>query len=176
MANKLRELLLVRHAKSDWKEPDQEDLDRPLSDKGKKNAKKIGKWLLNQGLLPDLILVSPAQRAQQTLRRICSECPALSQTVDALYMAELDTLKQLLSSVEEANRVMIIGHNPGLEKLFCFLQNKPLEGDTHLFPTASVAHFILPENWHNLEAGDGILQQFIRPRDIKHSEHSAKTA
>lgn len=173
MANKLRELLLVRHAKSDWKQPDQDDIDRPLCDKGKKNARKVGKWLQNQGLMPDLILVSPACRAQQTLKRICSECPATSQTIDALYMADLETLKQILAKAEESRRVMIIGHNPGLEKLFLFLKNQPLEGDTHLFPTASVAHFILPENWHNLEAGDGILQQFIRPKDIKRQHHAA---
>ncbi|MBN2646616.1 MAG: histidine phosphatase family protein [Thiotrichales bacterium] len=167
MANKLRELLLVRHAKSDWSQPDQLDIDRPLSDKGKKSAKKIGRWLQDKGLMPDLILVSPAQRAQQTLRRICSECPASSQTIDALYMAELVTLKQILAQISDANRVMVIGHNPGLEKLFCYLQNKPLTGDLHLFPTAAVAHFVLPENWQNLEPGDGILQQFIRPKDIK---------
>lgn len=167
MANKLRELLLVRHAKSDWREPDQEDIERPLSEKGKKNAKKVGRWLRECDLMPDLILVSPAKRAQQTYKRICNECPSLAQTIDALYLAELEQLKQVLAEVEHYNRVMIIGHNPGLEKLFCFLRNDSTEEETHLFPTASVAHFILPEDWQNLEAGDGKLQQFIRPRDIK---------
>ncbi|BBP46888.1 phosphoglycerate mutase [Thiosulfatimonas sediminis] len=172
MANKLRELLLLRHAKTDWREPDQDDIDRPLSEKGKKNAKKVGRWLRECGLMPDLILVSPAKRAQQTLRRICNECPSLERTVDALYMAELDALKQVLAQVKDYDRVMIIGHNPGLEKLYRFLLNGSHDGETQLFPTASLAHFILPEDWQNLEAGVGKLQQFIRPKDIK-SLHNA---
>lgn len=167
MASKLRELMLVRHAKSDWKQTDLADIDRPLSDKGKKHALKMGKWLKSQGLLPDLILVSPAQRAQQTLRRICSECPANAVTIDALYLADLDTLQKVLAEAPSAKRVMIIGHNPGLELLYRFLHNEPEEDSIHLFPTASLAQFILPQDWHNLEQGDGKLTQFIRPKDIQ---------
>ncbi len=167
MASKLRELMLLRHAKSDWKQPDLMDIDRPLSDKGKKNALKMGKWLKSQNLMPDLILVSPAQRAQQTLRRICSECPANKITVDELYLAELNTLQKVLADAPAAMRVMIIGHNPGLEHLYRFLHNEQEEDSIHLFPTASLAHFILPQDWHNLEQGDGKLTQFIRPKDIQ---------
>jgi phosphohistidine phosphatase len=167
MASKLRELMLLRHAKSDWKQTDLLDVDRPLSDKGKKNARKVGKWLKSQNLMPDLILVSPAQRAQQTLRRICSECPANTVTVDALYLAELGTLRKVLAEAPSAERVMIIGHNPGLELLYRFLHNKPEEDCIHLFPTSSLAHFILPQDWHNLEQGDGKLTQFVRPKEIK---------
>jgi phosphohistidine phosphatase len=142
------------------------DINRPLSDKGKKNSLKIGKWLKSQGLMPDLILVSPAKRAQQTLRRVCSECPANAVTVDELYLANLDTLRKVLAEAHSAERVMIIGHNPGLELLYRFLHNEPEEDNIHLFPTASLAHFILPKDWHNLEQGDGKLTQFIRPKDI----------
>ena len=167
MASKLRELMLLRHAKSDWKQPGLIDIARPLSDKGKKNALKIGKWLKSQNLMPDLILVSPAQRAQQTLRRICSECSANTVTVDELYLADLDTLRKILADAPAAERVMIIGHNPGLERLYRFLHNEPEEDAIHLFPTASLAHFILPQDWNNLEQGDGKLTQFIRPKEIK---------
>ncbi len=166
MASKLRELMLLRHAKSDWKQDDLMDIDRPLSDKGKKNALKMGKWLKSQNLMPDLILVSPAHRAQQTLRRICSECPANTITIDELYLAELNTLQKVLTEAPAAIRVMIIGHNPGLELLYRFLHNEPEEDAIHLFPTASLAHFILPQDWHSLEQGDGKLTQFIRPKDI----------
>lgn len=166
MPGKLRELMLLRHAKSDWKQSDVQDLERPISDKGKKNALKMGKWLKAQSLLPDLILVSPAKRAQQTLRRICSECPATAITVDSLYLADLETLLEILSEAPNAERVMIIGHNPGLERLYRFLHNEPENDAIHLFPTASLAHFILPNDWSHLEAGDGKLQRFIRPKDI----------
>ena len=121
MAGKLRELMLLRHAKSDWKDADLGDIDRPLSDKGKKNAAKMGKWLNDKNLMPDLILVSPAVRAQQTLKRICNECTANAITVDSLYLADLEQLRQVLADAPQAERIMLIGHNPGLEKLFNLL-------------------------------------------------------
>jgi phosphohistidine phosphatase len=169
-AGGLRELILMRHAKSAWKDATLSDLDRPLSDKGKKNALKVGKWLQQQNLIPDLILTSPAKRTQQTLKRVCNECGSQTQTVDALYLAELDTLKTLLAEAPQVKRLMIIGHNPGLERLFNYLNSDTDESQTHLFPTATLAHFILPENWHNLCSGDGRLLQFVRPKDIKLSD------
>lgn len=166
MASKLRELILLRHAKSDWKQPGLTDIDRPLSDKGKKSALKVGRWLKLKNLEPDLILVSPAQKAQQTLRRICTECDANTITVDELYQADLAALRKVLADAPTTERVMIIGHNPGLELLYRFLQEKSESSSIHLFPTASLAHFILPHDWKSLEQGDGKLTQFIRPRDI----------
>lgn len=158
--------MLLRHAKSDWSDENHADIDRPISLKGKKQAKKMANWLQDNRLLPDLILVSPARRAQQTYRRICKDCPIEMQTIDALYLADLEQLKTILASIDAVQRVMIIGHNPGLEALLRFLINNPEDDSTQLFPTSSLAHFILPEHWQNLEAGDGKLQQFIRPKDI----------
>ncbi|WP_319381007.1 phosphohistidine phosphatase SixA [Thiomicrorhabdus sp.] len=165
---KLRELLLIRHAKSDWKQSqDLLDIERPLAEKGKKQAKKIGLWLKQQEIFPDLILVSPAIRAQQTLKRICSECPTETRTVDELYNADLETLIKTLSTTpKKAERVMLIGHNPGLEELFQYLKSDRTPSEIQLFPTASIAHFILPGDWSHLEAGDGKLQQFVRPKEI----------
>jgi len=174
MPTKLRELILLRHAKSEWKQAELADIERPLSDRGKKNASKMGLWLKEQALIPDLILVSPSQRAQQTLRRICSEFSANAITVDALYLADLPTLLHTLSEAPQAERVMIIGHNPGLEALFEFLNHETspnASNDTStkqvtLFPTCSLAHFVLPQAWSTLEKGDGKLLQFIRPKEI----------
>ena len=179
MPNKLRELILLRHAKSEWKNTDLADMDRPLSDKGKKSAAKLGKWLKTESLTPDLILVSPAKRAQQTLRRISSENSVNTVTVDELYLADLETLLKVLSETPPASRVMIIGHNQGLERLLSYLQHDDSDDTTdtspaqnenpdrvHLFPTASLAHFVLPYDWNSLEEGDGKLIQFIRAKDI----------
>ncbi|MCF6346434.1 MAG: histidine phosphatase family protein [Thiomicrorhabdus sp.] len=171
MATKLRELMLLRHSKSEWKNSTLADIERPLSDRGKKNATKMGRWLKEHDLTPDLILVSPAKRTQQTLRRVCNDCSANHITVDSLYLADLNTLLQTLSDAPPAERIMIIGHNPGLEMLFEFLnhENTPRPENTEsvtLFPTTSLAHFILPQAWHSLEQGDGKLIQFIRPKDI----------
>ena len=174
MPTKLRELILLRHAKSEWKQSELTDIERPLSDRGKKNATKMGRWLKEQTLIPDLILVSPAQRAQQTLRRICSEFSANAVTIDALYLADLPTLLHTLSETPSAERVMIIGHNPGLESLFNFLNHETSQNTAEvtntetitLFPTCSLAHFILPQSWNTLEKGDGKLLQFIRSKDL----------
>ena len=169
MSNQLRELILLRHAKSDWKEDNQADIDRPLSDKGKKTAYKVGKWLLQNQLTPHLILTSPAKRTQQTLKRICRECGSQTITVNELYNADLETLKHILASAPKVERLMIIGHNPGLERLFNYLQTPtqtPQSSQTHLFPTASLAHFILPQDWTTLHSGDGKLIQFIRPKEM----------
>lgn len=167
MPNRLRELILLRHAKSDWKEDGLADIDRPLSDRGRKNAAKMGKWIQQQNLTPNLILTSPARRAQQTLKRICNECGSETQVIDDLYEAELDNLKHILANAPDVDRLMIIGHNPGLERLFNFLHKHTDETETHLFPTASLAHFVLPDDWNELNSGDGRLIQFIRPKEIR---------
>lgn len=169
MAGQLRELMLLRHAKSDWKTPDMQDIDRPLSDKGKKNAIKLGKWLSDHNLMPDLILASPAIRAQQTLKRICNECSASAIVIDRLYNADISLLQQVLSEAPFAERIMIIGHNPGLEQLFNLLNGQDSRDGIQLFPTCSMAHFIMPNDWSHLNSGDGKLQQFITPKDLKSS-------
>lgn len=169
MPNRLRELMLLRHAKSDWKKDNQADINRPLSDKGKKNAAKLGKWLKEKNFFPDLILVSPALRAQQTLKRICNECSASAITVENLYLADIVQLQQVLADAPQAERIMIIGHNPGLEDLYNLLISETEPTHVQLFPTCAMAHFIMPNDWKNIDAGDGKLQQFITPKDIKNS-------
>lgn len=170
MSNRLRELMLLRHAKSDWKDEDLADIDRPLSGRGKKNACKLGVWLNEHNLMPDLILVSPALRTQQTLKRLCNECNVSTITVDSLYLAELDDLLQVLADAPNAERIMLIGHNPGLESLLNYLTNRNEEPETRLFPTCSMAHIILPAEWQNIEVGSGHLKQFITPKDLKKSK------
>lgn len=166
MSNRLRELVILRHAKSDWKDEDQADIDRPLSEKGRKSAIKVGRWMFQNKLIPDLILTSPAKRAQQTLKRICNECGSQTLIMDELYNADLETLKEILATAPQVERLMLIGHNPGLERLFTFLQKDNEKQQTHLFPTASLAHFVLPNDWRDLQSGDGRLISFIRPKDI----------
>ena len=167
MPNRLRELMLLRHAKSDWKNDDLVDIERPLSDKGKKNAAKMGKWLTQQGLMPDLILASPAVRAQQTLKRICNECSADAVTVDELYLADVPALLDILADTPHAERIMVIGHNPGLESLLNLLLHDVTPTEVQLFPTCAMAHLILPDDWTQIEPGSAKLQQFITPKILK---------
>lgn len=170
MSEPLRELILWRHAKSDWSQPELKDIERPLAERGRRNAKKMAHWIQQQSLQPDLILCSPAKRAQQTLKRLCKDCKTQVQTLDQLYMAEVNILCQTLAEVHpNTQSVMLIGHNPGLEGFIRYLQGS---SDLHqpqsvkLFPTAAVARFVLPANWNKLKAGAGKLISITRPKDI----------
>lgn len=167
---KLNELLLLRHAKSHWKGDQIEDMDRPISDKGKKAACKMSQWLFEHELIPEYVLVSPSKRTQQTLKRLNLPKTTIVQTLDDLYLADLETLKSILSTVgQQYSRVMLVGHNPGFEKLMRWLTtevNDHTPPPLRLFPTGSLAHIILPPHWQNLNAGDGRLANFIRPKEI----------
>jgi len=168
MTQKLRELMLMRHAKSDWKDNSLEDYDRPLANKGKKAACKLAAWLPENNLLPDLVWVSPAKRAQQTLKRLNLPKNIPVETLESLYLATQDQLLSILKTVpKNTNRILLIGHNPGLERLFEYLTQPNTETEqSHLFPTATLAHLVLPASWETLQKGEGKLIHFIRPKDI----------
>lgn len=168
MADKLRELLIWRHAKSDWSNEDISDKERALSERGRRNAKKMADWMAAQNLLPDVILCSTAKRAQQTLNRLCKDCEVQVLNLDSLYLASLSTLLSELAKVE-GKRVLLIGHNPGLQNLIDYLRDLPIEQSSQvkLLPTAAVAQFIMPADWSQLERGDGKLVAITRPKDIQ---------
>ncbi|MBE0492775.1 MAG: histidine phosphatase family protein [Thiomicrospira sp.] len=173
MADKLRELLIWRHAKSDWSNEHISDKDRALSERGRRNAKKMASWLETQELLPDVILCSTAKRAQQTLNRLCKDCDIQTLNLDSLYLADLSTLLAELAKVE-GKRILLIGHNPGLEKLIDYLHTLPSEQSSQikLLPTAAIAHFVMPADWSNLERGDGKMVSITRPKDIQNPPSS----
>ncbi len=167
MPQPLRELLIIRHAKSDWSNETLPDIERPLAEKGKKQACKMGHWLQNEKLIPEHILVSPATRAQQTLTRLMRHWDPphpTHQTIAALYNADLDTLitalKQLPSHIY---RTAIIGHNPGLEQLLAWLTDN--DEHAHL-STCAMSHLILPDDWQTLSPGTAKCIQSASPKTI----------
>jgi phosphohistidine phosphatase len=166
-----RELLILRHGKSDWSE-DVDDFHRPLKDRGKRGAQRIGVWLQRQGLVPDYIIASPAVRALETARKISKAMNMDGRQIKqepAIYAASLpDLLKVLGGCPNKARRVMIVGHNPGLESLLIHLSKDkiPLPKDGNLLPTATLARLKLPDDWHELTAGCGDLQSITRPKGL----------
>ncbi len=143
----MKTLLLMRHAKSSWKDVKKnEDILRPLDKKGEKDARKMTDLLEEHELLPQVILTSTARRARETANvffaRCCDEITFIA--LNALYMAEPSTVLEILKALpDSAQRVMVIGHNPGLEGL---LQH--LTGEVESLPTASVAVLQLPiDHW-----------------------------
>ena len=163
----MKTLLLMRHAKSSWKDADIKDRKRPLSKRGKRNAPQMGELLKEKELLPQLILASSAVRARQTAELLAeaSGYQGDIRYLDDLYMAEadeyLDELKKLPDNLE---RVMLIGHNPGLESLLPMLT-----GRVESLPTAAIAHLTLPiSNWKELsKKTKAELVELWRPKELE---------
>jgi phosphohistidine phosphatase len=120
----MKELLILRHAKSSWKNSELADHDRPLNKRGKREALHIGKVLQKEDLVPDLVLSSTAVRARDTVQAVIQEC-SFDGEVDysrELYQADVDVIIDLLTRLDEnVNRVLVIGHNPELEELLQLL-------------------------------------------------------
>jgi phosphohistidine phosphatase len=160
----MKTLLILRHAKSSWKKPDLPDHDRPLNKRGKKEAPKVGQYLKENDLVPDLILCSTARRAMETAQAVADAC-GFEGTVDAhkdLYLSEPSIYLDILRCLpDEARRVMVVGHNPAVEELLATLT----EVDEHL-TTSALAVVDLPiSSWEELnEATDGRLQILWVPR------------
>lgn len=154
----LRELLLLRHAKSDHSDPTLADFDRPLSERGRDDAHKIGQWIEQQQLHPDLIVTSPAKRTLQTLRRARTHFDHDNHIhcmdVMNVYESSYETLLSVLAQTPNAKRTLLVGHNPGLEGLLTFLtEDDRLQQEVKLFPTCALAQLVLPADWSQLSAG-----------------------
>lgn len=166
-----QELLILRHAKSDWGRGIESDYDRPLSARGRRDAPQVGTWLKAQDLRPDVLLSSPALRARETAQAVYA---ALGLTPEDLtiryeagiYEAGRDTLLSVLGKVRPGTRrVLLIGHNPGLDSLLIHLcgQTLPYTGDGKLLTTAALARVGLSGGWQRLAKGSGRLMTLVRP-------------
>jgi phosphohistidine phosphatase len=161
----MKTLLLLRHAKSSWDQPELNDHDRPLNKRGKKEAPLVGRYLKANNLIPDLILSSTAHRAHDTAQAVAEES-GFDKPIELyqdLYMSEpacyLDILQRLPDSV---NLVLMVGHNPDLDALLTLLTDV-----TQHMTTAALAQIDLPiSSWTELsEATDGRLQNLWSPHE-----------
>lgn len=168
-----QQLLILRHAKSDWGSPDISDSDRPLNKRGERAAIQMGQWIKKQNLPIDLMLSSPALRAQQTVECVYKviETEKPIQWEPKLYLASLNTLLKILTpALKQAGRVMVVGHNPGLEELLIYLcgnEALPRTEDGKLLTTANLAQVMLPGGNDPLQAGVGQLANLWRPKEIE---------
>ncbi|MDX1606771.1 MAG: histidine phosphatase family protein, partial [Candidatus Competibacterales bacterium] len=161
-----RELLIMRHAKSAWETGAASDFERPLATRGRQAAPRTGQWLRENDLVPDHIVSSPARRARQTAERVCPELGIDSSSVTwdpRIYEATAPTLLQVLADCPaEARRVLLIGHNPGLENLLLYLcPETPVPDSGKILPTAAVARVALPDDWQELESGTGEMLDLL---------------
>lgn len=165
----MNELLVMRHAKSDWT-LGTSDFERPLNRRGERAADRVAEWLLDEQLCPDRILSSPAARARATAMAVAHACgtpaPAIEFDPD-LYLAPAFTWMQKLTGRTE-DRLLICGHNPGLDDLVERLASAPVEfaESGKLMTTAAVAHFRL-DSWQDLDVGTADLVRLVRPADLE---------
>ena len=166
----MKQVIILRHGKSDWQTL-VDDFHRPLKRRGKDAAAAVGQWLSQQDFKPDCILSSPAERAYQTAL-ICAR-PLSSEdqitTDKRLYLADVDDICSVLAEHWDIHqRLMVIGHNPGLEEFVVTFASKPvqIEEDGKLLPTASFAIFQF-EHCPSLNApGSGELLCRYRPSQL----------
>jgi phosphohistidine phosphatase len=162
----MKTLLVLRHAKADREEPLGSDHERTLTKKGAKAARKMGELLREKQRVPELVLSSTAERARSTAELAASEAGyrAKIELLPELYLAEppayLDALRRLGG---DASRVLVVGHNPGIETLIF-----RLTGEAEHMPTAALAECELPiESWSQLISDvRGTLANVWRPREV----------
>jgi phosphohistidine phosphatase len=160
----VKRLLILRHAKSSWADSSIDDWQRPLNDRGRRDAPRAGEWLRARGLIPDIIISSDAVRARSTAEAVATASGYSQEIVSepALYHATPEDVIDVLNGVDdEARAVLIVGHNPGLEDLV-----SRLAGESHGMPTAAVFVFDVPiTRWRDLDASiDASLIEMWQPR------------
>lgn len=170
----MRQLLLLRHAKSSWDDPGLPDFERPLNPRGRAAAAAMRTAMAGLGLAPDQVLVSTAKRTLETLDALepWDETP-LVEPMDSLYLAPAAGLLRALQDVQPTVRsVLVIAHNPGLHELAVLLLGAPGpdSADAHRlresYPSGALAEFLVTVPWADLAEGGARLVRFLCPRDL----------
>jgi phosphohistidine phosphatase len=167
----MRRLMLLRHAKTERAALGERDRDRKLMKRGRADSPAIGAYMVQHCLMPDLALVSPATRAQETWALIAGAfvTPPRFLTDERIYNANAETLLAVIGGARKAGALLLVGHNPGLHDLAVHLI---VSGDVDMreqlkenLPTAGLAVIELPiDDWSLIHPHAGRLERFISPR------------
>ncbi len=164
-------LYLLRHAKSDWKQPAATDFERPLSERGRADAPRMAAWLVGQSDQPAAMISSPALRAYQTAMIFAHALDIDAGNIqfdNRIYEASPGTLLAVVSALpEQAQSVLLVGHNPGLD---CLLQTlcrevEP-EADGKLMTTCAIAKIAVDGRWQDIADQRCRLHSLSRPKEI----------
>ena len=168
-------LMLLRHAKSSLAETGQADLDRPLNERGKRAAAAVGRYMASNGLMPQLVLCSPARRTRETWGLVAGELTATPEVLFAAKIYDSGDGTALMGCLRHkagtAQSVLLVGHNPSIGELAQTLtgtgSGKVREQLEKKYSTAALAVFSFDlGNWESLVSGSGTLLHFVRPRDL----------
>jgi len=164
-----RRIVILRHAKADW--PQVADHDRPLAERGRRDAPVAGRWLATTGITPELTLCSTATRTRETWKLLVHELPRRPRTVydERLYEASLGELIAVINEVSDDIRdLMLVGHNPGMHALADALAGEAdkdarIRMDRNGFPTSAMAVISFTGSWKTVEHGVGRLEAYWAP-------------
>jgi len=167
MAN--RQLILLRHAKSDWYSGACGDFDRPLNKRGRRDAPKVGAWLEENGYRPQRILCSSASRTRETCLLLCRAAGWDQADVnfsDELYLADSHKIRKMIDVyLRDYSRLMVIGHNPGIESaLMEFCPQIQTPDDGKIMATATLA--VIGFKSGRIGPGNGECLCFKRPSQL----------
>jgi phosphohistidine phosphatase len=169
----MRRLLLLRHSKTERPEPGERDRDRKLTPRGRADAPVIGAYMARHRIIPDLVLVSPAQRTLETwalVEAAFSKAPRMLKD-ERIYNAGAQTLADLVRETADARSLLLVGHNPGLHDLATELIGsgdvEARESLNEKLPTSGlvVIDFAF-DRWSELHDCSGRLERFVTPRLI----------
>ncbi len=163
----MKTLLLMRHAKSSWKDSKLVDHERPLKKRGQKDAINIARVIKKKKLVPGLIMSSSAVRAVETARLVIEKLAFSGEFIvqDVLYMAEPATYIEKINLIPDSiDPLLVVGHNPGLESLVQILGDK-----IDSMPTGALAVIALPiQSWSDLTLEtEGELSKLWRPEEFR---------
>ena len=161
----MRTLYLLRHAKSSWKDVTLPDFDRPLKDRGRKAAKRIGRYLAAEKLKDPIVVCSPAVRTRETADIVLRQANLRVDVrfEERIYEASLRDLVHVVSEIPDEKQVAImIGHNPGFEELLAYLT-----GEGRRMPTCALAKIKFEvESWKDIKEDAGALDWFVTPKEL----------
>ena len=160
----MRQLILIRHAKSSWSNPSLDDFDRPLNKRGKRDAPFMAKLLSEKKIYPDIIISSPAKRTKLTALEFANQLGIGSDEIqwnNKLYLASLTTLFKILKQVDNnIKTVFLFGHNPGLTELQNFLCKEEIDN----IPTCGIVSIKTDKKWCEISSKDFNLDFFEFPK------------
>ena len=170
----MKRLAVLRHAKSSWDDPDLDDFNRPLNERGWKAARRVGRELKRRGMRFDLVLASTAARVRETIDGVEEkfDFDAPIQFEQQIYLAGDAALLALVQSLSESISLpLLVGHNPGLERLILNLTGNDPDGLRRRvagkFPTAALAVIELPAAaWADVKPGSGTIVELILPKEL----------
>jgi len=157
----MKKLTLLRHAKSERDSPSGRDFDRSLNERGRADSKRMGQEIRDLGLQFDLVLASPAQRVVETVEGIGGLSPQFDEHI---YDASTKQLLDLVQSTDDrVGSLMLVGHNPGFERLAARLTDEEVDD----VPTTALVEIELPiDHWRDADEGGGRLIRFIKAKEL----------